>query len=115
MNVTADLQFTPRQLRTELARSLRRGGRGFRSAQDAARKAYIRELQSPNSPWPVDTGLSKASFFFSQQDGTLQNSTTYAPVVEARTGAAEQVLDRLRGSLSDDADKAVQAFLDKEF
>ena len=110
------IEVDDRELRKALAAALRRGGRGVRTtAQDSAERTYLQALQAPGSPWPVDTGLSKASFFFSRRDGTLQNSTTYAPFVEQRTGAAAQVLARQEGAITAEVEKAVQAWVGRTF
>ena len=56
---------------------------------------FLDTIQGPFSPWPVKTGLSKASFYIDIDGNTvlLQNLTDYAHIVEERQGKARQTWD----------------------
>ncbi len=67
-------------------------------------------LMSIGSEWPVDTGLSQASFDYNTQGGVVHitNDTDYAVYVEARTGAAVRQLRNDLPIIAQAADEWVQ-------
>lgn len=62
--------------------------------QAATELEFLRRLQAADSPWPVDTGFSKASFAFLDHGdtATLTNPAPYVPAVEERTGILGRLL-----------------------
>lgn len=70
---------------------------GISTAPEIVADELLMAVESPISPWPVLTGLSKNSFF-TEVDGfnvSLNNTTDYAHVVEERTGAAREAWNRV--------------------
>lgn len=62
--------------------------------QAATELEFLRRLQAADSPWPVDTGFSKANFAFLNDGDTarLTNPAPYVPRVEERTGILGKLL-----------------------
>ena len=62
----------------------------------------LEDLESPQSDWPVDTGLSKNSFtyFISGGDVWIDNLTDYGTHVEDRTGVVEEVIHDVTGAMN---------------
>lgn len=97
----------PKGVRRRLAGLIGTGG--VRTAREAAQVVYLAALQGPGSPWPVDTGFSKAGFYW--DDEQLHNVADYAPYVEERTGAAEEVLRATERVIVGDVNAEVQGWL----
>ena len=76
--------------------------------------AAVDSLQAGDSDWPVDTGLSKASFGFAVHGdrAEITNSTDYAGGVEIGTGAAESTLRRDLPRIAQEVDNFIQGMLD---
>ena len=80
----------------------------------------IAALQAPVgvSKWPVQTGLSKASFDANIRPPvvSITNATTYAGQVEERTGAARRTLtDHFEStSLASAVERVLEPYLEKQ-
>ena len=104
----------PRRVRAKISQQLE--AEGIPDGLKAAEVAFITAVRRHDSPWPVDTGLSKRSFTFLSSRKTrrrvLHNLSGYADHVERRTGALAQILAWARDDITRATDTAIQKWLD---